>query len=298
MGDTGARLSEWERRLEWPLTGLAVIFLALYAFEVLDTGLNRGQRGLVELGLTAVWMLFGLDFLVRLGLAGDRRWFLRTHVLDLMVLLLPMARPLRALRVIPMISTLNRRMRGGFRAKVGIYVVATTVVVGTVASLSVLDAERNAPRATITTFGDAVWWTLSTISTVGYGDLYPVTTEGRLVASMLMIAGIALLGVITGSFATWFVDNLREVEDEVGQSGDRVSAQLDEVLAEVRSLTARVQVIESGLRGMAGPSSGELAARDAVGGSGGPKVRAGQPADSPPPLLQRETSGQRTPDGA
>jgi voltage-gated potassium channel len=245
MTEGEARLSWWERQLEWPLTGLAMIFLVLYAFEVLDTGLNRGQRDAVDLGLTAIWAVFGLDYLVRLGLAGDRRRFLRTHLVDLMVLLLPMARPLRALRVIAMISTLNRRMRGGFRAKVGIYVAATTLLVATVASLAVLEAERYAPHATITTFGDAAWWTLSTISTVGYGDLYPVTTEGRVVASTLMVAGIALLGVITGSFATWFVDNLREVEDEVGQSSDRVAAKLDELLEEVRLLGTRIQLMEA-----------------------------------------------------
>ncbi|MGH3865905.1 MAG: potassium channel family protein [Pseudonocardiaceae bacterium] len=214
------RIVAWERRLEWPLTALAMIFLGLYAFEVLDTALNRHQHEMVDLGLTAIWALFGIDYLVRLGLAGDRRWFVRAHLLDLLILLLPMARPLRALRVIAMISALNRRMRGGFRGKVAVYVTATMLLVGTVASLAVLDAERYAPHATITTFGDAVWWTLSTIATVGYGDLYPVTTEGRVVASTLMISGIALLGVVTGSFATWFVDNLRQVEQDVEQTGD------------------------------------------------------------------------------
>jgi voltage-gated potassium channel len=188
---------------------------------------------------------------VRLSLARDRQRFVRTHVLDLIVLLAPMARPLRALRVIAMIGTVNRRMRGSFRAKVGVYVVTSTVLVGTVASLSVLDAERYAPHATIKTFGDAVWWTLSTISTVGYGDLYPVTTEGRLVASTLMIAGIALVGVITGSFATWFVDNLGAVEEEVEEAGDRTAAQIHQVLVEVRSLSRRIQVMEENWRQLA-----------------------------------------------
>ena len=64
-----------------------------------------------------------------------------------------------------------------------------------------LDAERSAPDASITTFGEAVWWTITTISTVGYGDRYPVTVEGRLVAATLMVAGIALLGVVTASIA-------------------------------------------------------------------------------------------------
>lgn len=239
------RLSDWERRLEWPLTALAVIFLGLYALEVLDTGLSGGAREAVDLGLTAIWALFGIDYLVRLVLAGDRGWFVRTHLLDLMILLLPMARPLRALRVIAMINALNRRLRGGFRGKVALYVTATMLLVGTIASLAVLDAERYAPHATITTFGDAVWWTLSTITTIGYGDVYPVTVEGRVVAGALMIAGIALLGVITGSFASWFVENLRQVEEDVDQTGDRITAKLDQLLVEVRLLTTRIQRMEA-----------------------------------------------------
>jgi voltage-gated potassium channel len=162
-----------------------------------------------------------------------------------LILLLPMARPLRALRMIAMISALNRRMCGGFRGKVAVYVMATMLLVGTVASLAVLDAERYAPHATITTFGDAVWWTLSTIATVGYGDLYPVTTEGRVVASTLMISGIALLGVVTGPFATWFVDNLRQVEHDVEQTGDQLATKLDELLAQVHLLTAQIQAMEA-----------------------------------------------------
>ncbi len=66
-----------------------------------------------------------------------------------------------------------------------------------------LDAERHAENASITTFRDALWWTLTTMSTVGYGDRYPVTAEGRLVAGLLMVGGIALLGVITGTIASW-----------------------------------------------------------------------------------------------
>lgn len=80
------------------------------------------------------------------------------------------------------------------------------------ASLAVLDAERGRPGAIIVSFGDAVWWAVTTVTTVGYGDLYPVTTEGRLIAVGLMVAGIALIGVVTASVATWLIDRVRQVE--------------------------------------------------------------------------------------
>ena len=243
-----SRLSAWERRLDWPLTGLAVIFLGIYALDVLNTALSPRQHKLLDVAMTGIWMVFAVDFVVRLALATDHKEFFRTHLLDVLILLLPMARPLRALRVLTVIEVLNKRMRGGLHGKTAVYVIATTLLVGTVAALAVLDAERGAPNATITNFGDAIWWALSTIATVGYGDLYPITTEGRVVAATLMVGGIALLGVITGTFATWFVGSVRDLEDEVEESGDEVSERLDQMLAELRRLNARVQSLEASLK--------------------------------------------------
>lgn len=244
-----SRLSAWERRSEWPLTGLAVIFLGVYAFDVLNTALSPRQHALLDLVMTGIWVVFAVDFVVRLALATDHRQFFRTHLLDVLILLLPMARPLRALRVLTVIEVLNKRMRGGLHGKTAVYVIATTLLVGTIAALAVLDAERDAPNAKITNFGDAIWWALSTIATVGYGDLYPITTEGRVVAATLMVGGIALLGVITGTFATWFVGSVRDLEDEVEESGDEVSARLDQMLAEIRLLSTRVHELEANLSG-------------------------------------------------
>ena len=128
------------------------------------------------------------------------------------------------------------------------------MLVGFVASLAVLDAERHAPDASITTFGEAVWWTITTISTVGYGDRYPVTAEGRLVAASLMVAGIALLGVVTASLASWFVENLRragEMERGAGRGvgrSQRAEAQLAAVLAELRTINARLDALERSSR--------------------------------------------------
>jgi len=240
-----SRLMAWERRVEWPLTGLAVVFLGLYAFDVLNPGLTHARHEVLDVALTGIWALFAVDFVVRLTLATNHREFFRTHLFDVLILLLPMARPLRALRVLAVIGVLNKRLRGGLHGKAAVYVVATTLLVGGIAALAVLDAERNAPDAKITTFGDAAWWALSTIATVGYGDLYPVTIEGRIVAGTLMVGGIALLGVITGSVATWFVTSIRDLEEEVEESGDEVSARLDQMLAEIRVLSARLVELEA-----------------------------------------------------
>ena len=135
-----------------------------------------------------------------------------------------------------------------------IYVGTTVALVGFVAALAVLEAERSAPDASITTFGEAVWWTITTISTVGYGDRYPVTVEGRLVAATLMVAGIALLGVVTASIAAWFVENVRRAGEQVSEEVEEVEevstdveatqAQLADVLAELRTISARLDALE------------------------------------------------------
>ena len=196
-------------------------------------------------------MVFALDYLVRIALARRRWHFVRTHLLDLVVLALPMFRQLRALRLITVVTVLNRQLRDDARGRVVFYVVGTVALIAFVASLAVLDAERYAPDASITSFGEAVWWTITTISTVGYGDRYPVTLEGRIVAASLMVAGIALLGVVTASLASWFVENLRRsgaaVErelDEVSADVNRAEAQLAAVLAELRAINARLDALE------------------------------------------------------
>ena len=72
-------------------------------------------------------------------------------------------------------------------------------------AIAVLDAEQDADGANITTFGDALWWASTTVTTVGYGDRFPVTTSGRLVAVALMLVGIAAIGAITAGVAAWLV---------------------------------------------------------------------------------------------
>ncbi|QYN36183.1 ion transporter [Pseudonocardia sp. DSM 110487] len=249
------RIAAWDRRVDWWLTGLAGLFLAAYAWQVLDTSLTPAGRNALEVVLTGTWVLFALDYLVRIALAHRRWHFVRTHLLDLVILALPMFRQLRVLRLITVVSVLNRQLRDDARGRVVFYVAGTVALVGFVASIAVLDAERYAPDASITTFGDAVWWTMTTISTVGYGDRYPVTPEGRLVAVSLMVAGIALLGVVTASIASWFVENLRRSRAAVERELDEVSAdviraeeQLAAVLAELRAINARLDELERSSR--------------------------------------------------
>lgn len=225
------------------MTAAAVAFLAAYAWPILDPDMPSSRsRALAVFGV-AVWAVFVLDYLVRVVLARQRRRFMRRHMFDLAVIALPMLRPLRALRILTVLGFLNRQTGAAFRGRVIAYVVGAVTLVVAIAALAVLDAERRGDSANITGIGDALWWAVTTITTVGYGDRYPTTAEGRLVGFGLMLAGIALLGVVTASFASWFLDKVASltVSEE-----ERVEATLDEVLAEVRELRAEIARLRTG----------------------------------------------------
>ena len=150
-----------------------------------------------------------------------------------------MLRPLRALRVVVALNILGRRGGGFARGRVVASVAAAVAVVAFVAALAVLDAERAHAGANIRTFGDAAWWAATTVTTVGYGDRYPTTAEGRLVAVGLMVTGIALLGVITAALASWFVEKLAQVQ----AAEERTEEEVTDLAAEVRALRAEVRAL-------------------------------------------------------
>ena len=115
---------------------------------------------------------------MRLALTEDRRPFLRRHPLDVAMVLLPILRPLQLLRLFTLLKSLNRLAGSSLRGRVGLYVAGSMGLIVFIGSLAVLDAERGG-SGPIQNFGDALWWALVTVATVGYGDMYPVTTEGR-----------------------------------------------------------------------------------------------------------------------
>lgn len=227
-----AKRARWETRSEAPLIVLALVFLGAYAWPILDPGLAEEARDLCRAAGAVVWLVFAVDLIVRLTLAEDRRRFLRGAWLDVISLALPMLRPLRALRAVLALNALARRGQTFARGRAVAAVAAAVSVVGFVAALAMLDAERADPDANIRSFGDAVWWAVTTVTTVGYGDRYPTTTGGRYVAAALMITGIALLGVVTAALASWFVEKMSEVQ----QAEQRTEQEIAQLAAEIRAL--------------------------------------------------------------
>ena len=161
---------------------------------------------------------------------------MRTHWFDLAVLILPVLRPLRALRLLNALRVLNRHAVSWTRGRLALYVIATTLLIVLVAGLAVLEAERGHPGSRIVNFPEALWWAVCTVTTVGYGDLYPMTVEGRLVALALMIGGLGLIGFTTGSLASWIVDRISDAESSAGATRSDVAL----LLREIHKLRAEV----------------------------------------------------------
>ncbi|WP_425824909.1 potassium channel family protein [Streptomyces fractus] len=227
------RLERWQQLTDWPLLAASVLFFVAYAVPILDTGLSTDGRRAWRTANLALWTPFAADYAIRLLLARRRKAFVRREWLDALLLVIPVLRPLRVLRILTAAQRFHHRFQRGFHRQVLTYTAGTVVLLGLTAALTVLAAERGAPGASIQTFGDAIWWTFTTLTTVGYGDTYPVTTTGRVVAALLMTGGVALLGVLTASFSSWFTSRFG-----VGDARDR---EMRHLLAETKDELARVR---------------------------------------------------------
>ncbi|MEV5975900.1 potassium channel family protein [Streptomyces sp. NPDC052114] len=260
----------WERRTQRPLLALAVAFAVAYAVPIVMPDASKAVTKTCTVVEWLVWGSFALDYIVRLLLTDHRRQFVRTHWLDLCAVILPMLQPLRLLRLVSTLMLVGRRARMASQIRLTTYVAGSVVGLLMFGSLAVLSVERESPNGNIKTLGDAVWWSFTTMTTVGYGDHAPTTGLGRVLAVGLMLSGIALLGVVTANIAAWFI--ARFDKDDVEER--RQTAAIEALTAEVQALRAQVSAL-SGAGSVVGavpsPASGERGAAEAeaLGGLGG-----------------------------
>jgi voltage-gated potassium channel len=251
----------WQRLMEWPLAVTAIIFLVAYSWEVI--GDLKGPPGDVAEGVIwATWAIFVADYIVMLVLARSRwRWFY-THLFDLLVVALPMLRPLRLLRLVTIATVLQRTVGRAFRGRVLIYVVGAASLLVYIAALAVLDAERG-HGGTIRSLGDGLWWAFVTITTVGYGDKYPITLIGRATAVFVMFAGVGIIGSLASILASILVPTAAETaaaanaaDDEETAAGGVADANVARILDELAAIRAELADLRAiGAAGADGPAA-------------------------------------------
>lgn len=167
-----------------------------------------------------ICLVFLCDFALRLYRAENKLHFMKWGWIDLLssIPTLSFMRPGRAIRLIRLLRIL-RAFRSAkhlvfhiFKNKTkGTLAIAVVIVVLMIifSSIAILEVE-DAPNSNIKTAEDAIWWTYVTVTTVGYGDKYPVTTEGRIIAALLMTVGVAFFGTLTAFLASWFVEQAKK----------------------------------------------------------------------------------------
>ncbi|MCC6313899.1 MAG: potassium channel family protein [Thermomicrobiales bacterium] len=248
-----------ERYAQAPLTLIAVLMapLVLAPYELT---LSPLAQSLVVGAGYVLWGVFTIVLAAQLLLNPNRRDYLRRHWSDAVIVLLPAAQPLLLGRTFRVWWGLAAGARAviGFRRLISrrglLYLLVAAFLVVAIAADLVFEAERAYSAATIRTYGDALWWAVATVTSVGYGDRYPLTPTGRTIGIGLMILGIGLFGLLTANLATLFVEaeenkldrqlsdldsRLRRIEDALGKQAHRQRAAADRAMRVARRARTR-----------------------------------------------------------
>jgi voltage-gated potassium channel len=187
------------------LTALAVVYLAAFSYPAFVDPVPQNIQIALDSIQWVVWGVFAIDVAFGLATSANRKQYVKTHPLEILSVALPVLRPLRLLRLVTIGSLVIQRVAVGRQFAILLKVFLFSVLISYIAAVQLTIVERPIEGANIKSFGDGLWWALTTVTTVGYGDRYPTTTEGRAIAFGLMLVGISLMGVITASVAAWFV---------------------------------------------------------------------------------------------
>jgi voltage-gated potassium channel len=261
--DRAEAFERLSRAVDGPMTVLALAMVLLIVGPVIVDLSPATESAILALDYV-IWAVFATEYAIKLFLAPNRRRFVAHHIPDLIIVVVPMLRQLRVLRSLRLLRLLRLALLAGFAAK-GVreaggilrhrglnWVLLIVAVLNLVAAAMVLEFERGSPAANIDSYPDALWWAVTTITTVGYGDRFPMSPAGRGVAVVLMIAGIARFGVITATIAAYFVEQKSEQDvagrlDQVMERLDRIEAQLPTKDAQPRDHVRRQRVAPPGL---------------------------------------------------
>jgi voltage-gated potassium channel len=187
------------------LTFLALAFLVAFSYPAFVDPISTSTQSLLNIVQWITWIAFAGDLIYGLTKAPSKKGYLKKHPLEVAAVLLPFLRPLRLMRVISFGGLAIQKVAIGRQFAITIKVFIASIFVAYISAVQITISERDLVGSNIKNFGDGLWWAITTVTTVGYGDRFPISTEGRFLAVLLMLVGISLVGVITASVAAWFV---------------------------------------------------------------------------------------------
>ena len=299
-------LAAWEERSSRPMFVASVLYLLAFAAPIMSTRIQEPYDAYLNILQLILWGLFAADYCIRLYLAPRRLYFITHNLMNLAIVLLPAWRIVSFLAMIHL--TANRQYKR--LSELGMKLFGYTAIFIIMFALAIYSVESSEPGAMIRDLPTAYWWTFTTLATVGYGDVYPITGIGRVIAVIVMLYGVGMVAVATGALASWIIEKIggREEQeypatkadvDDLRQEISELRALLAREYArrEARDYTLREVVDEDGVHPV--PSEAEAARRTGFGTAGFSAAgfaAAGFTAPGTPGVP--EPSSAATPEGA
>jgi voltage-gated potassium channel len=234
--------ARWERRFSLPVIVAALATVPLLIVDESHPG--QPWRGVVDVGDWVVWLVFAAELVVMLAMSrGARVRYLRDHPLEVAIVVLTppfLSLAVQSIRVARVLRVLRLlRLGPAVRRMLALEALRYASLLALLALVGGAEAFASAERVSV---GDALYWALSTMTTVGYGDITPRTVEGKVIASVLMLVGIGFFAVITAAIAQRFLAG--EVEEAVGE----LSGAEADVIAQIRALAEQLARLEAAVR--------------------------------------------------
>lgn len=228
-------LAEWEDRSSTPMFVASVLYLLAFAAPIMSTRIQEPYDGYLNIIQMILWGLFAADYCIRLYLAPRRLYFITHNLMNLAIVLLPAWRIVSFLAMIHL--TTNRQYKR--LSELAVKLFGYTAIFIIMFALAIYSVESSEPGAMIRDLPTAYWWTFTTLATVGYGDVYPVTGIGRVIAVVVMLYGVGMVAVATGALASWIIEKIGGREEQEYPATKADVDDLRQEISELRALLAR-----------------------------------------------------------
>lgn len=228
-------LAAWEERSSRPMFVASVLYLLAFAAPIMSTRIQEPYDGYLNIIQMILWGLFAADYCVRLYLAPRRLYFITHNLMNLAIVLLPAWRIVSFLAMIHL--TANRQYKR--LSELGMKLFGYTAIFIIMFALAIYSVESSEPGAMIRDLPTAYWWTFTTLATVGYGDVYPITGIGRVIAVVVMLYGVGMVAVATGALASWIIEKIGGREEQEYPATKADVDDLRQEISELRALLAR-----------------------------------------------------------
>ena len=228
-------LAAWEERSSRPMFVASVLYLLAFAAPIMSTRIQEPYDGYLNIIQMILWGLFAADYCIRLYLAPRRLYFITHNLMNLAIVLLPAWRIVSFLAMIHL--TTNRQYKR--LSELAVKLFGYTAIFIIMFALAIYSVESSEPGAMIRDLPTAYWWMFTTLATVGYGDVYPVTGIGRVIAVIVMLYGGGLVAVATGALASWIIEKIGGREEQEYPATKADVDDLRQEISELRALLAR-----------------------------------------------------------